>query len=405
MKITGVITEYNPFHNGHKLHLQKTKELCSSDAIISIMSGNFVQRGLPACLDKWTRAEMAIANGVDLVLELPTVYAVSSAEFFSFGAISTLEATGVVDSICFGSECGNIDSICSISSILSFEDDNLKKIIKEKLSTGLPFPKAREEALISYMSNSNLDGEIAKEVMSSSNNILGIEYVKSLNKLSSNIKPYTIPRTGSNYNDEIASSHLASATSIRKIMSSNDISKCSEFMTNESFNILDNFIKDGKKICNEEMMFDFIKYKIISDKSCLENIPDVTEGLDNKIINEIIRCNTLDELIMSVKSKRYTYTRISRILCQLYLGFDKYDIKNLRKKQPEYIRVLGFNERGREILKMMKTSSKVPVITKLPRKIDDLMLKIDINSTNLYSFMSNSIDYAADYLTSPIFKK
>ena len=213
MNITGIITEYNPFHNGHLYHLSEAKKNTNADAIVCVMSGNFVQRGGPAIIDKWKRTEMALNNGVDLIIELPTYYAVSSAEFFAKGSVSILHHLGVVNNLFFGSECGNVDKLTAISKILVNEDSELKSLIKEHLAKGDTFAKAREKSLIEYLK----DEEINK-IVTSSNNILGIEYIKSILRLNSNISPSTLKREGSNYNDKKLSNSFSSATAIRELL-------------------------------------------------------------------------------------------------------------------------------------------------------------------------------------------
>ncbi|MDD6772121.1 nucleotidyltransferase [Inconstantimicrobium porci] len=404
MKITGIITEYNPFHNGHLFHLNSIKNQLESDAVVCVMSGNFVQRGLPAVLDKWSRAKMALLNGVDLVIELPSVYAVSSAEFFSFGAVSILNSTGVIDNICFGSESGNINTLNSIAHILVNESSEFKEQLRANLKEGLSFPKAREKALYDLLKNDKNAEDIISYI-TSPNNILGIEYCKSLKVINSSIKPCTIKRTGSGYNDSKALTSLASATSIRNLIKEDGYEKCISLMPEASYNVLEQSLSAGIQIPDVEDMFKYIKYKLLSDSSLISRIPDISEGLDYKILNEIRKASSYNELLFNIKSKRYTLTRVSRILCQIYLGFENYDIMSLRKTSPKYIRVLGFNETGQKILKMIKEKSNCTLITKMPKNDIDPMLQIDINSTNLYSLLTNSIKYGSDYLKKPVIVK
>ena len=230
MNITGIITEYNPFHLGHELHLKSSKEITNCDGVICVMSGNFVQRGLPALTDKWTRTKMALEAGVDLVVELPTLFATSSAEFFAFGAVSLLN--------CFGSECGDIDLIKKLSEIIINEPPIFKEYLKDYLKEGLPFPKARSEALMKYLDDNNykIDFSYLEKVLNSSNNILAIEYCKSLYKLQSSIKPFTIQRLGADYNDEkLSKNEIASASAIRKSIYTSNIEESLDFMPEYSY--------------------------------------------------------------------------------------------------------------------------------------------------------------------------
>lgn len=188
--ITGIITEYNPFHKGHEYHLQKAKSDTNSDGIVCVMSGNFMQRGIPSIIDKWKRAEMAIKNGVDLVLELPLVYSISSAEYFAFGSVSLLNSLGIVDNLYFGSEDGDVSTLKKIAEILADEPFEYKTILKENLKSGLPFHSSRSNALASYIKSDDI-----LDILRNSNNILGIEYIKTLKLLNSSICPYTLKKT------------------------------------------------------------------------------------------------------------------------------------------------------------------------------------------------------------------
>ena len=214
--ITGIITEYNPFHKGHEYHLQNAKSDTNANGIVCVMSGNFMQRGIPAIIDKWKRTEMAIKNGVDLVLELPTVYSLSSAEYFAFGSVSLLNSLGIVDNLYFGSEEGSISILESISKTLVNEPLVYKNFLKSNLNLGLPFHLSRANALNEYLNSNDV-----LNVLCNSNNILGIEYIKALLKLQSQITPRTLKRKGASYNDSDLSSSYPSATSIRKHLKEN----------------------------------------------------------------------------------------------------------------------------------------------------------------------------------------
>ncbi|MGL5245204.1 MAG: nucleotidyltransferase [Sarcina sp.] len=401
MNVTGIITEYNPFHYGHELHLANSKKITKSDIVICVMSGNFVQRGLPAIVDKWKRTEMALKSGVDLVLELPTIYSISSAEFFAFGAISLLNSLNIVNNVCFGSECGDINLIKNISKILVDEPLEFKNSLKNYLNDGLPFAKSRSKALLNYLdkSNSNLHNyAYIEEVLNSSNNILAIEYCKSLFKLNSKILPYTIKREGCNYNDAKLPKHsLASASAIRNnIYTNSNLEYCKDFMPKYSFDIL-----SKSQYSNLNKMFEFIKYSLINNPKTLENIPECAEGLDNKILNNLKLANSLDELIMLCKTKRYSYTRINRILCQCYLGVTE-DIIKLRYKQPTYARILGLNKNGAKALKEIKKISNLKIVNKISNSLLNPMLDFDIKSTNLYSLINNAVTINSDFTKSPI---
>ncbi len=404
MNISGIIVEYNPLHNGHLYHINKTKELTNSDALICVMSGNFAQRGIPSSIDKWTKTKMALNNGVDLVLEIPAVYSVSSAEFFSYGSVSLLNSLGIVDNICFGSEHGDIDDIYNISNILLKEPVEFKLLLKTYLSKGIGYPIARANALYDYLISSNMD--ISKlllgSFLNSSNNILGIEYCKSLIKLNSSIKPYTLKRQGASYNSNLLHSEFSSATAIRKFVKENgSLSKLEGHVPNSVLAEILNLYSKNYKFTFEDSIFPYIKHKSFTFKNSLVNLPDVSEGLDNKIIKSLQNNLSYSSALEEIKSKRYTYTRISRILCQYFIGFDNFDIKKLRSAPCPYARVLGFNSNGKSILKSIKSNSSIPLYTKLPKELNET-LQLDIQSTRAYSLINSSISHNSDYLISPI---
>lgn len=406
MDICGLIVEYNPFHNGHLYHIQKCKEITKCKNTIIVMSGNFTQRGTPSIVDKWTKTKMALEEGVDLILELPAVYSLSSAEFFASGAVSLLNSLGVVDGICFGSELGSIDILKQIASTLIDEPLEYKETLKKHLSSGLNYPTSRNKALKNYLiHNSSLKEDVLDGILSQSNNILGIEYCKSLLKLNSSIQPVTIKREGSSYNDLNLNHKFPSASAIRNhFKSGKSLYDLEEVIPKKVFNLILKLREENYSFPLDEHMFEFIKYKLLTNERSIENIPDALEGLNNKILKEIQCSNTLNDLILKVKSKRYTYTRISRILTQLFIGFDLFPTKDMRKSPCSYARVLGFNSEGQKILKLLKDTCSIPVYTKLPK--DNIpSLQLDIQCTKAYSLINKNISPNSDYLISPIIYK
>lgn len=400
MNITGIITEYNPFHNGHKFHLEESKKQTKSDGTICIMSGNFVQRGGPAIIDKWKRTEMALNNGVDLIIELPTFYAVSSAEFFAKGAVSILNSLNIVNNLFFGSEIGDAKALSEIAKVLVSEDERFQNILKENLSLGLTFAKAREKSLIEYLNSSEINN-----IITSSNNILGIEYIKAILKLNSSINPVALKREGSNYNDKSLSQTFSSATSIREVLkNTSNIEDLKNIIPLESYEVFSKLQEQDYRFTFEEEMFKYIKYKIQTNCINFNNLYEVTEGLDNKIIKEISSSNSLHEFILKIKSKRYTYSKISRILTHIYLGLDNDDFKDIANENNLYVRVLGFNKTGREILSLIKANSSIPLITKVPRFTNNPLLKFDLQATACYSLLNDKVNPFNDYLQSPIIK-
>lgn len=404
MKVTGIIAEYNPFHNGHKYHIENTKKITDAEGIVCIMSGNFVQRGLPSIIDKWTRTEMALLNGADLVIELPCIYSLSSAEFFSMGAISLLDNIGVVDSISFGSEAGDISMLLKIAQILSFESEDYKKFLRSNLNNGNTYPRAVSNT-ISKLLNVENEFQVAdlENIINNPNNILGIEYLKAIIRSESNIKPFTIKRKGAAYNSDMLENEFSSATSIRNyINSSQKIDLLKNQLPQSVFEHISNLYMKNYDFANENKMLRFLKYKLLTHPSSIQRLPDISEGLHNKIIRAAENnINDYDSFIKIIKSKRYTYSRISRLLCQLFIGFDQYDTKTMRQMKCPYARILGFNNTGRAILKSAKKNSSIPLITKIPRENDEI-LGLDLKSTAAYSLLNSNIKPKDDYYISPI---
>lgn len=395
--ITGIITEYNPFHKGHEYHLKNARSDTNADGIICVMSGNFMQRGTPGILDKWKRTEMALKNGVDLILELPVVYALSSAEHFAFGSVSLLDSLGIVDNLYFGSEEGSIDILQNISSTLVNEPLEYKKLLKNHLDSGLPFHSSRANALNEYLNSSDV-----LNVLANSNNILGIEYIKALMRLQSKIIPKTLKREGSSYNDIDLSCAYSSATSIRNHLKKNSLKELINILPKASYDILCQLSNENYPFIFEEDMFKYIKYKLLTNENSLIKLPDISEGLENKILKEIVNAGSLNELILNSKSKRYTYTRISRILTQSFLNLEEFDLLKLYEMPAPYARVLGFNSNGRTMLREIKSKGSIDLITKVPRtKLSDHM-KIDILGTKAYSLLNSKTNPMDDYLKGPV---
>lgn len=387
--VLGIIGEYNPFHNGHAYHLEKSKQEAKADYVIAIISGNFVQRGNVSLVDKWAKADMALASGVDLVIELPTIYSISSAENFAYGAVKTLDSLNIVDYISFGSELCYIDVLEKCADVLYRQPSEFVSLLKHELSKGISFPKARENALLMYLN----DIRRYANVLSSPNNILGIEYIKALKKLRSPIKPIAIKRVNVGYNDLGTNNNFASATAIREKIIKNTPAGISKLMPSNSYRILYNSIKKGHYVKDisefeKEIIYTLRKMSLKE----IADLPDVSEGLEHAIKNAANSCNTLVEFMNIIKTKRYTNTRIQRILLYALLGITKNDMKASFKAQP-YIRVLGMNNKGKELLSVISSSNpNLNIITSVKKYIDSNpnknllnMLNIDINATNIYT--------------------
>ena len=375
-KVLGIVAEYNPFHNGHLLHLLKSKEEANADYTICVISGNFVQRGNTSIVNKWVKTEMALNEGVDLVIELPTVYAISSAENFAYGAMKILNSLKIVDTISFGSEFADIDSLNKIASVLYSEPKKYTDFLSAELKKGFSFPKARENALLLYLNNTNYSS-----ILSEPNNILGIEYLKALKKLKSHIKPIAIKREKAFYNSTCIVDEYASATAIRKMIKNEQFNDIRKVMPRSSYDLLVQEFENGQCVLDisnfeKEILYTIRKLSINE----LKQFPDVNEGLENSIKNAANSCNNLEELIFLVKSKRYTQTRLQRILLSILLNIKKKDIL-LSKKTHPYIRVLGCNSKGKELIsEIYKNNPKINLVT------------------SVKSFMSNSNNKTAKYL-------
>lgn len=343
MKVAGIIAEYNPFHIGHAYLAEKARNNGATH-VVAVMSGNFVQRGAPAVFDHETRTKAALMNGIDLVLQLPAVYAVSPAQSFARAGVEILNGTGFVDELVFGSECGNIKNI--ISACEALESKELKPLLDKELKKGISFASARENAL------RNISPESAS-VIQNPNNILGVEYVSALKKSKSKIFPVTFGRVGADHDSREFSGNIASASYIRELLGSGN---WENFVPENTVNIYKNSATaDIKRIENA------ILYKIrTAEAGSLSKAPDVSEGIENRIISAASDAVSLSELYSLAKTKRYSHARIRRIILNYFLGFTAEDLA----LPIPYIRVMGFNEKGAELIRKAKETADLPVITK-----------------------------------------
>ena len=375
VKITGIIAEYNPFHNGHKYQIEKAREKC--DAIVVIMSGSFVQRGEIAITDKWTRAKEALKNGADLVIELPVIYSLNTAQKFAKGAVRILNRTGVVNTLCFGSENGDINKLKNAGRLLYDEPLEVSEKIKKYVSEGMSYAAARTKAY---------EGYIDADILSNPNNILAVEYIKALIETESNIEPFTIKRCGTGYNDMHTSGDIASATAIRNMAFNNE--DFGKYTTSVDFEI---YNKNGLDSA-------VIAYLRTIDKASLALINDVGEGLENRIKDAAMKCTSVDELCDMVTTKRYPRSRIQRIVFSSLLGLTK----EICEKECNYLRVLGMNDIGKEILRDIKRKSQLNIITKTADyKCEDEVFKKDILATDLFALCAQKAA-GMDYVNSPV---
>ena len=385
--ILGIVSEYNPFHNGHLMHLNYSKDLTKADFTIAIMTGNFVQRGDTSLVDKWTKTEMALKAGIDLVIELPTVYATSSAETFADGAVKILDSLGIVDYLSFGSEIGELGPIDAVASVLAREPKDLSNLITRQLKSGLSYPKAREIALAQYFGTS----PIYTEILQNPNNILGVEYLKAIKRRRSHIKAFTVKRDYSDYNSNTVKKGIASATAIRTmIKNKKPINKVVPF---ETYELLERQAKLGRIIPDLSVFEKEIIYTL--RRMTLQEIaelPDVSEGLENRIKVAVNTHINLQAVIDAIKTKRYTQTRLQRILVHALLGITQRDINSSKRTIP-YIRILGFNKHGKRIISAIaKENPRLKIIVSVKKFMEASndtalrnMLAKDIFASNVYT--------------------
>ncbi len=386
--VLGIIAEYNPFHNGHLYHILKSKELTKDDYIIAIIGGNFTQRGESSIVDKWTKAEMAIAGGADLVIELPTLYSVSSAENFADGAVKILNSLKVVDHLSFGAEYQELNKLNIIANVLYEEPKEFKAFLSDELSKGVSFPKARENAILSYLKDFSY-----KNILSEPNNILGIEYLKALKKYRSRIKPVLVPRKDSGHLTTDYTGSISSSTAIRNMLKTGQTTNLKNALTPSSYTILREEISKG------HFVIDFSKFEKIAlynlrlmSLDDIKKLPDVSEGLEHLIKKAALSCNTVSDFVNIVCSKRYTKTRIRRILLYSLLGITKKDI-DISKKIVPYVRVLGFNDKGKNLVSQIKRKNPgIKIVTSVKKFIDSnsnknlqALINKDILATNVYT--------------------
>jgi len=389
LSVVAIICEYNPFHNGHKYQIETQKK--ENDSVIALMSGNFVQRGEPALCDKWKRAEMALAGGVDLVIELPVVYATQSAERFARGAALLADSLGVVDYLSFGCECDNLALLYDAAKNVQKKETNDK--IAEFLKNGMSYPAARTLA----------SGDEYAKILSEPNNILAIEYLKALSEIKSSIIPKPILRKGCAHDAKQPEGNFASASYIRNAVKNREV--FDGFIPGTSAEIL-----NSADVFRDKKALDSVLTYLLRTMSQVQlaEIADMTEGLEYRFIDAAKNVCTFDDISSFVKTKRYTKTRIDRLLINVLLSIKKDDIG----KKPGYIRILGFSEKGRQLLSDIKKKTNLPIITKvadadLTGDAYEMFMK-DIYATDIYSMLtmkSENHKSGLDYVKSPIIKK
>ncbi|NMO96490.1 nucleotidyltransferase [Paenibacillus lemnae] len=392
MKTVGMIVEYNPLHNGHVLHYKRSKAITDAECAVAVMSGHFLQRGEPALIGKRSRAEMALHMGADLVIELPVAYAVQPAEWFAYGAVSLLHATGVVDSLCFGSEQGSLSSLRPLAAQLAREDSGLKVEISKQLSSGISFPAAFAAAAGHVQGVSPQDAEEISLLLSRPNNSLGLHYLIALERLQSRIEPYTIPRDTAQYHDPLpAGPSIASATSIRRLILENGLGAAAPYVPDYTLHILQKAFTQG----NGPFTWESFRHPLFHllhtlNTHQLERLLEVGEGLEHRIKKILPRLNSfsVEELLTILKTKRYTRTRLQRMLMHILLHHSKEQLSRTELvRGPGYIRILGFSEKGRLLLKEMKRTATLPVVTRAAA-LNHPQLDLDLQASAVYAAAS-----------------
>ena len=403
MKVTGIIAEYDPFHNGHSYHIKKAREMTGADAIVVVMSGHFTQRGMPAFFSRDARVRMAVDGGADLVIELPYIYACNSSHEFARGAAGILNGIGCVDALVFGAETDDMDTLGKAARAAAGTDDRSSAYIKEEMKNGVSYPEALTRSV------EKIYGTQTAAVLREPNNLLGIEYMKALHELGSCIKPFIVGRRSAAHGESLEMLHerkqerrIASGTAVRKAVYAGGARAAEMLVPDTSFSIISGYERSSGFSFAEyrdkikKNMFELLKYRIItSDESELAEVYGVAEGLENRLKSCISGADDIDGLIDSVKSKRYTRARISRTLMHLLINLRTTDFETLRETY--CARVLGFSPTGGKLLRLMSESSAIPVFSNLSR-LDKRsseaarVLKYDMRASDVYAFLYGSGD-------------
>ncbi|WP_394120585.1 nucleotidyltransferase [Planococcus donghaensis] len=398
MKAVGVIVEYNPFHNGHLHHAQQARAESGADLVIAVMSGQFLQRGEPAFADKWTRTQMALDAGIDLVIELPYVYATAQASDFAKGGIALLDAIGC-SSFCFGSEQGTIAPFLNSRELLTEHSAEYQHLIHKAVQTGISYPKALNNAYLSLTGSGAGFADLTQP-----NNILGFHYLEAAQNSGSSMKPLTIQRIGANYHDPIrAGLPIASATGIREaFFKGESVDELSSYMPESSILPLKNMEQEYGTFGSWEQFYPLLRFTVLREGPAnLKRFAEITEGIENLIYQSAKTANDFESFISLVKSKRFTRTRIQRMLTHIYTGFTWQLLRSF--ESPGYIRLLGMSATGRSYLNQTKKNIKLPLVSRAA-ELHDEMGKLDIHATAMYLQGMGSADLKKEFTTPPIYR-
>ncbi len=359
MQIIGIVTEYNPFHNGHLYQIKKIKEMYPDSVIIVAMSGNYTMRGEISVLDKWNKTNIAINNGIDIVLEIPFIYSNQSSDIFSYAALKMLNEFKI-ERLVFGSETNNID-LLSLASSVQIDNKKFDSLVKDYMSKGYNYPSSIGKSIY------ELTGIKIKE----SNDILGVSYIKEILKNKYNIKPISIKRTN-NFKTNTKKSNIISAYEIREFLNKNESIK--EYVPN-------NVTPYIKKV-DYEKLFNLIKYKVISEKNSLNKYHLIDEGIENRIYEGVIKCDNYDDLVKYISNKRVTINKVNRILINIFVGLTKEEVSN---KELSYIKILGLSKNGKKYYSKIKKDINIKVCNKFEKNV----MNTELKASYLYSIITN----------------
>ncbi|MBD7983426.1 nucleotidyltransferase [Sporosarcina sp. Sa2YVA2] len=395
MEATGIVVEYNPLHNGHVYHAQQAKKATGAQLVVAVMSGNFLQRGEPAFVDKWARTKMALAAGIDIVFELPYSFATGHAPVFAEGAIRLLEAAGC-STYCFGSEDGDLNMFKQSLELIDHSKDTYEHEVKLAVQDGLSYPMALNKAYMTLNETGNGAADLSKP-----NNILGFHYMQAAKFIGSTMKPVTIQRLGADYHKEtLELGEIASATGIRNsYFSSSSLDQTNDFVPTMTRELLVKWQQDGLRFGQWEVFYPYLRLIILRDgPEHLTHIADITEGIENLIYRAAKKHSTFQPFMQAVKSKRYTWTRIQRMLTHILTGFT-YNKRSMMQT-PSYLRLLGMTVNGRAYLNEKKKSLRLPLVSKAASLLDPA-LAMDIHASDIYA-LGTGLPTSQDYSLAPI---
>ncbi|MDR1293240.1 MAG: nucleotidyltransferase family protein [Clostridiales Family XIII bacterium] len=418
MSVLGIIAEYDPFHNGHLYHLKESLSRAGAEASVAFMSGCFTQRGLPAMLGKRLRAESAARCGVDLVVELPFVYAAGNAEMFAKGAVRIVRGLGVVDSLSFGSESGDAAALSEIAALLAEDSALLNEAIREGMGKGSCYPAAREEAVVGFL------GARAAALMKAPNNILAIEYLKELILADSGIEPLTIKRAAAGVDDVNSEARVAGATALRALF--REGGEPYGYLPGEAARVVRGHIGQGGRLVFADDLFPHLVKTVISEGRgfpsgtsgadgggdagrrpvpALSDILSATEGLENRLVKAVRQARTMDEAVRFTKTRRYTETRVRRLILHTVMGLTK-EAMSAAAAEPAYARVLSFNEAGAKLIRRAKKAGAIPIITNANKEKDELAqspvtFSFDVKAAEFYRLLERGCIQGYNEMSEP----